>query len=588
MVSKKAGTGYRAWLAVLLALFLAIAAGTFAAYQYYRDTLVSEQESQTTTMAETASGNLSQYFNQRLAELDTQFSPYVVQQVRAANSDSASTDCIRRLISEGDDQDSAVTSLQLVAGDDLDTLGLGITGAGSYFRDMPAQHEFLDGAAQHEDAFVGFWQKEGEGYSLYLFKQVSLDDGAVGYVVETIDLNQVYEDILSSVRVGEKGYCTVKDPSRTIVMHALSSQVGVNTLTDRRDVYAEGDWNDLIDDQYSGDSGCDIVTSYWWDDMEAGPQKKFIAYAPLNVDGNGFVVNVVVSYDEMMQPLQNMWVLCAVLGAVLVAAVALIGWRIARSIQNTRHLETELAYQKQLHAQTKQLKLQERQMQQVDRLQTMGVISSTMAHELKNLMTPLAVYGGMLQDDLSLDERKQISQEIEDLTKRCTDLLERMLAYVRQRPEQAEKTAFDATSAVQDAMRTIGALCPQSVRMATDIADDPCPLHGDPAAMNQILLNLAANALYAMRDDGGELRIEWHIAGDAFVLKVADTGCGMDDETRRRLFQSFYTTKGEEGTGLGLMVVQALVQSMQGSIQVESTLGAGTCFTVSIPFLNGL
>ncbi len=556
----------RRWAGLVLAVVLAAAAvfGMAAAYLFYQDTLQTAQEKNLTAMAQTASSNLTGYFDRLMDELDIQFSEASVARAVAAR-DNDVEGALDDLMETFPGVDEAVVGLAVERVDEVPVSG------------VPDKTTVLEWGL---DEGVG-------GYVLVLARPLIYRGALLGYVTEAVDLNAVYGEVLSSIQVGERGYCTVKDPSMTIVMHRLPSQLGVNTKSDRAQGHPEGDWEDLFATQYEGRPGCRIVTSYWWDDVDAGLAKKFIAYAPAYIDGRYFVVNVVMAYDELMEPLRRMLFLCTALGAVVIAAFALGGWQLAKSVQNARHLRRELAYEKELHSQTQRIKLQERQIQHIDRLQTMGIVTSSLAHELKNLMTPLSIYGQMLKDDgLSPEERREVADEIDRITLRCTDMVGRMLAYVRHRLPSEGVQPFDASEAVEDALVMVRALCPRGVRLEASGDGAPHVVAGDPAAIAQILLNLATNALYAMRDGGGVLSVRWGVddaRAHVFCLRVADTGCGMDEHTRQKLFTSFFTTKGEEGTGLGMSVVQGLVQSMRGSIEVESGPGAGTAFTLRFP-----
>jgi signal transduction histidine kinase len=105
-----------------------------------------------------------------------------------------------------------------------------------------------------------------------------------------------------------------------------------------------------------------------------------------------------------------------------------------------------------------------------------------------------------------------------------------------------------------------------------------------PAEVTQVLLNLTVNAVQAM-EGGGTLRIALAPRDDGAGarLVVSDTGKGMDEATRARLFEPFFTTRGDKGTGLGLSVVYGIVTSWRGAIDVQSRPGGGTRFTIDIP-----
>ncbi len=109
---------------------------------------------------------------------------------------------------------------------------------------------------------------------------------------------------------------------------------------------------------------------------------------------------------------------------------------------------------------------------------------------------------------------------------------------------------------------------------------------GDPVALRRILENLVVNALESLDDAGGRVliatRVERGEDGARVVVEVADTGRGMDEAQRARIFEDFYTTKAR-GTGLGLSIVRRLVSDLGGRIEVESAVGQGTRFRVELP-----
>jgi CheY-like chemotaxis protein/anti-sigma regulatory factor (Ser/Thr protein kinase) len=122
----------------------------------------------------------------------------------------------------------------------------------------------------------------------------------------------------------------------------------------------------------------------------------------------------------------------------------------------------------------------------------------------------------------------------------------------------------------------------RTIRVELDLAEVP-PISSTGAAWEEILSNLVFNAVDAM-PAGGTLTIATSREGDDGVLSVSDTGMGMDADTQRRVFEPFFTTKGPElGTGLGLSTVWGLVQSQSGRIEVRSTPGEGTTFTIRVP-----
>ena len=121
----------------------------------------------------------------------------------------------------------------------------------------------------------------------------------------------------------------------------------------------------------------------------------------------------------------------------------------------------------------------------------------------------------------------------------------------------------------------------REVSVHTDLAELP-PLAGDPAELREMLTNLVFNAVDAM-PEGGSLRLQTSLDDGELCLRVSDTGTGMDDETRRRCLEPFFTTKGEKGTGLGLSAVYGIIQRHGGMMEIESEKGTGTTFCIRLP-----
>ena len=119
--------------------------------------------------------------------------------------------------------------------------------------------------------------------------------------------------------------------------------------------------------------------------------------------------------------------------------------------------------------------------------------------------------------------------------------------------------------------------------MVEDLAEDLPLVNGDKNQLQQVFLNLTLNACEAM-PDGGTLMVGSSVAGERVVVKVTDTGCGIKREHLDQIFEPFFTTKPVgKGTGLGLSVSYGIIQQHGGTLEVESEVGKGTTFTVTLP-----
>jgi PAS domain S-box-containing protein len=246
-------------------------------------------------------------------------------------------------------------------------------------------------------------------------------------------------------------------------------------------------------------------------------------------------------------------------------------------------------------AETRQAKLDEA-MHQAERLATVGRLAGGIAHDFNNLLLVISGYCELLRDSLARDSPLQdMVAQIAQASERATQLTRQLLAFSRRQPIQPK--VVDVNDVIRRVEPLLIRLCGEDIRLRLALASEPAWIRIDPAQLDQVLLNLAANARDAM-PRGGELRITvrlidhpprvptglTHGAPRVVRLEVADTGCGMSDEVLARCFEPFFTTKEQgKGTGLGLATVHGIVTQAGGLITVASKPGHGTTFTIEFP-----
>ncbi|HET9133702.1 MAG TPA: response regulator [Gemmatimonadales bacterium] len=237
------------------------------------------------------------------------------------------------------------------------------------------------------------------------------------------------------------------------------------------------------------------------------------------------------------------------------------------------------------------------QLQQSQKLDALGRMASGVAHDFNNLLTVLRAEADLVLDDTRLDP--SLRPEIEDMIRavdRAAGLTQRLLAFSRKQVTAPRPMALDR--AIEDLRTFLVRMLPRAVRVETDHAVDQPPILLDPVQLDQMVLNLAANARDAM-PEGGTFSLTTDVvslAADASIgkvripkgrwvrLQVADTGVGMSADVLGRIFEPFFTTKGPgRGTGLGLSSVHGVVAQAGGHLTVESAPGAGTRFGLYFP-----
>jgi signal transduction histidine kinase/CheY-like chemotaxis protein len=232
---------------------------------------------------------------------------------------------------------------------------------------------------------------------------------------------------------------------------------------------------------------------------------------------------------------------------------------------------------------------------QQERLRALGQMASGIAHDINNALSPVSLYAeSLLETERNLSERARgyletIQRAVEDVAQTVA----RMREFYRQRDVQLALTPVQMNSMVQHVIELTRARwndMPQErgivIRTLMELAPDLPKIMGVESEIREALTNLVFNAVDAM-PQGGTLVLRTRVA-DAYpepmavIVEVRDQGIGMDEETRRRCLEPFFTTKGERGTGLGLAMVFGMVQRHSAELEIESTPGAGT--TVRLAF----
>ena len=221
-----------------------------------------------------------------------------------------------------------------------------------------------------------------------------------------------------------------------------------------------------------------------------------------------------------------------------------------------------------------ELKAFQSQMELRDRLSTLGEMSAGIAHELRNPMAVILGYTKILLkkvDDASRPAVEAISREVVVMDRIITDFL----SFAK--PTEVMPAKVDLKELIDSCVKTV---TENHEKINVFINIDGLPvIHGDDVLLRQSITNLVQNAVESM-PDGGELRIEGGVS-DVIFMSVSDTGHGIPENIKDKIFLPFYTTK-EKGTGLGLAIVHKIVVSHGGTIIVQMN-DKGTTFTIEMP-----
>jgi signal transduction histidine kinase len=232
------------------------------------------------------------------------------------------------------------------------------------------------------------------------------------------------------------------------------------------------------------------------------------------------------------------------------------------------------------------LKIAEEQVRRAEKMEAVGRLASGTAHDFNNLLTAIVGHASLLHDAATDPETLEDAQAILDAAGRGAELVRDLLALSRRRPEDLR--VVDLEVLLRRIVRMSRGLLRRDVDV--DLVIDPTAIRAraDPSLLEDALVNLVVNANDAM-PAGGRLTLATgpDINDSSLVLRVTDTGDGMEPAVLDRIFEPFFTTKGEgQGTGLGLPTVYAAVTQAGGRVDVASEPGHGTTFLLHLPRAN--
>jgi len=233
-----------------------------------------------------------------------------------------------------------------------------------------------------------------------------------------------------------------------------------------------------------------------------------------------------------------------------------------------------------------ELRNREEQLVQSKKLESIGILTSGVAHELTNPLNNISMIAQNyleLYDRLSRENRIELMKKVEGEAERIEKIVRSLLDFSR--PKEPDLKEADINDVVRDALRlTQNTLDVSNIEVKLDLEQGIPHILADEPQIQQVLVNLIVNAVQAM-PPGGELSIETRLddSKDFVEINVKDTGKGIAPEFLPHIFDPFFSTKGVGGTGLGLSVSYGIIKSHKGNIKVESTVGIGTTFTIEMP-----
>jgi PAS domain S-box-containing protein len=227
----------------------------------------------------------------------------------------------------------------------------------------------------------------------------------------------------------------------------------------------------------------------------------------------------------------------------------------------------------------------EAQLHHSQRLEALGTLAGGAAHEINNALVPVIGLSKLMAGKQPEGSRERRNLDLILVgAERSRDLVKQIVAFSR-KEEERTKQSVDLAAVLREALQLMRATVRTSIHLVEDIAETPAII-GDPSQLQQVIVNIIANAAQAIGRATGSITVTLRREADGphLRLSITDTGCGMDETTLKRVFEPFFTTKPVgEGTGLGLSVAHGIVKAHGGRIEATSTPGKGSRFDIVLP-----
>ncbi|MBQ0037622.1 MAG: HAMP domain-containing histidine kinase [Clostridiales bacterium] len=390
-----------------------------------------------------------------------------------------------------------------------------------------------------------------------------------------IDLREFYHQVAGNELTG--GYwLTLFDEATGVLLQNDQSQSEVIRIS--------------VDDALARQDGISILVGcekdgqvntqpYSYTDPDGVTTANLMAVIPSNHSHNSvFAVGVAMNSEHLAAMLRGILArIVAFAALVLVGIAALLSVLLQRRRTNDEMREQVALMEKQNKT------IQE--MAHHQRLEMIGTMTSSIAHEFNNLLTPIMGYSIMTMESLpeDYDELIENLSEIYDASRRAKTLVSRLSALSRKNVADSNRY-FSPDTLVDKVLDMARTSLPPRVAVECELHCPEKCLLADETQIGQLLLNLVINAFQAMENEGGTMTIATAQEGKDIVFTVKDTGPGIRPEYLPQLFDPFFTTKEMgRGTGLGLAIVQRIAQEHGGMVTVKSEVGHGASFTVTLP-----
>lgn len=422
---------------------------------------------------------------------------------------------------------------------------------------------------------------DGSGNIYLSFVETIRDD--LRYAV-LIELTAFYQAVAGNLIAGTQDRILLLDAGgRTLLYQTAEGIEAVLVESGQEAILNPDELEALLSCQRSGEQ----VSLFYQAKAIEGTKGYTARMAAIPATGNNgvFSVGASLNYESIKRPIQMSTIRLTAYSSMIVVGILLLAISILLMARRNARAQQEVLLLRERNLALEAVTKKSQALAHHQRLEIIGTLTSSIAHEFNNLLTPIMGYSILVLEKLPPDAEELYDNvlEIYEASRKAKTIISRLSDLSRKNTP----LTFQYISPDDLVLRVLEIAAPAKppkVQVEHKLQCRHLWVHGNEIQLSQMLLNLVLNAYQAMETDGGTLTVNTRQEEDTISFHVADTGPGIDPGLLDHIFEPFFTTKERgKGTGLGLAIVQQVVKEHQGHVSVHSEVGRGTVITVRLP-----
>lgn len=398
-----------------------------------------------------------------------------------------------------------------------------------------------------------------------------------------LDVESIYYTTLQ--RVNDTGYnIMILQPSSDMLYYQKKGTIGSCSAGDYKEARKlEAQEAEII--CKSQDTGFVINESYERQVKNKSLTTRVLAEPAGLTDNKIFGISASADYDVLNSLIGGTITKLIIDFVIAAIGIFLVIMILLRSRRERQAVDLELEALKEKNRQMEELNQKTQELAHHQRLETIGTMTSSIAHEFNNLLTPIMGYSMMTLEKLPQDDELIYDDvlEIYNASVKAKDIISRLSELSRKNTEIVFQK-LNPDDLANKVLHVAAPLLPKNVDIFRELHCEGRYINGNEVQLSQLLLNLIINAFQAMKDMEGEVTVSTEARDGYIVFGVSDNGPGIPEDIKEKVFDPFFTTKESgAGTGLGLAIVLQAAEDHEGRVELDSEEGKGTAFRIFIP-----